>query len=297
MSWYQSPPQERIPMWKCRSSSLESRLTRTSSAASSTSKKRRKYTPWPWDNAQRSWRIASRVSTPDKIKGQRGIPTKILRSEKGKQKAGHDKARKRDLQWLDRGTQGSHLRRGNGIPSESIHHYHQGPDKLFRAEVLQYSGHPDRNRASEGCRDTNPHLKNGYRCGSVEAPPWKVDWHVHQAQPAVPPKKGENILRGPGTMHRGHEESPQGWRDLRRHWWRFQRHPSPPTDHEHQILIRVKILPCTGHPHGTKKILQEPSINIIIVRRILRGDAKSERRYLSLWQRHKKSSIPIGKIT
>ena len=38
-------------------------------------------------------------SPPNETKGRRGIPTEIPRSEKGKQKAGHDKASKGDLQW------------------------------------------------------------------------------------------------------------------------------------------------------------------------------------------------------
>ena len=92
----------------------------------------------------------------------------ILRSKKGKQKAGHNKARKSDLQWLYIGTQRSHIRRGNGIPSGSIYCFHQGPGKLCRAEVLRSSGYPDRNRVSEGCCDTDPHLKNGYQYGNVE---------------------------------------------------------------------------------------------------------------------------------
>ena len=47
-----------------------------------------------------------------------------------------------------------------------------------------------------------------HRCG--KATPWKGDLRVRKSEPTIPPKQGKNILRGPGTMHRGHEESPQG---------------------------------------------------------------------------------------
>ena len=111
--------------------------------------------------------------------------------------------------------------------------------------MLLSSGHPDRNRVSEGRRDTNPYLKNGYQCylknryqcGSGEAPPWKGYRRVRQVQLAVPPKQGENILRVPRTMYGGHEGLPQGTEDIRGHQWRVQRHPSPPTYQDHHIII------------------------------------------------------------
>ena len=108
---------------------------------------------------------------PNKTEGRRGIPTKIPRTEKGEQKSKSDKASKIYLQWVNRGPQGSHLRRGNGIPSGSIHRNYQCPDELCRAEVCRSSGHPNRNRESEGSLYPHPNYNNGHIQGSGKAPP------------------------------------------------------------------------------------------------------------------------------
>ena len=116
-----------------------------------------------------------------------------------------NKVSKSYLQRIHRGPQESHLQRGNRIPSGSIYRNYQGPGDLCQAEVRQYSGHPDRNRASEGHLDTYPNHKNVHQRGSGKAPPWELFRRVRQAHSMVIPKQSENILRGPVTMHRGNK--------------------------------------------------------------------------------------------
>ena len=60
---------------------------------------------------------------------------------------------------------------------------------------------------------------------------------------------------------------------------------SPPTNQEHRILVRVKILPRPGHPHSAKKILNETSIKLIICAKTKNTSttmSTSDGRYLSL---------------
>ena len=116
-------------------------------------------------------------------------------------------------------------------------------------------------------------------------------------QSTIPTKQVKNILRGPGTVHGGNEESPRGRRDLQGHWWIVGHHMPPPNHQYYSVLLWFQFLPRSGHPHGTEKVLLELPIKFVILRRVLRDNYKPERHHFSLWRCHRKSSITSGKIT